>query len=115
MLALLSESGLVEREINLTDISKQMQRSNDDVLNGIAWDAKGKRLFVTGKKSKLILAQPNPRDLNALRELIEDGLVKSIIGRTYKLEEIAEAHAYSEMGHAVGKIAITAEETSLVD
>ncbi|NER04838.1 MAG: NAD(P)-dependent alcohol dehydrogenase [Okeania sp. SIO3C4] len=72
-------------------------------------------LFVPGKKSKLILAQPNPRDLNALRELIEDGLVKSIIGRTYKLEEMAEAHAYSEMGHAVGKIAITTEETNLVD
>ena len=23
---------------------------NNNVLNGIAWDAKGKRLFVTGKK-----------------------------------------------------------------
>ncbi len=72
-------------------------------------------LFVPGKKSKLILVQPNPRDLISLRELIEDGLVKSVIDRTYKLAEIAEAHAYSEMGHAVGKIVITNEETSLVD
>lgn len=72
-------------------------------------------LFVPGKKSKLVLAQPNPRDLIAIRELIEDGLVKSIIDRTYKLAEIAEAHAYSEMGHAAGKIVVTTEETSLVD
>ena len=72
-------------------------------------------LFVPGKKSKLILAQPNPRDLIAIRELIEDGLVKSVIDCTYKLAEIAEAHAYSEMGHAVGKIVISNEETSLVD
>ena len=68
-----------------------------------------------GKKSKLILAQPNPHDLISLRELIEDGLVKSVIDRTYKLAEIAEAHAYSEMGHAVGKIVITNEEISLVE
>ncbi len=72
-------------------------------------------LFMPGKKSKLILAQPNSRDLISLRELIEAGLVKSVIDRTYKLEEIAAAHAYSEMGHAVGKIVITNEETSLVD
>lgn len=72
-------------------------------------------LFVPGQKSKLILAQPSPRDLIAIRELIEDGLVKSIIDRTYKLAEIAEAHAYSEMGHTVGKIVLTNEETSLVD
>ena len=72
-------------------------------------------LFMPGKKSKLILAQPNPRDLISLRELIEDGLVKSVIDRTYKLAEIAEAHAYSEMGRAVGKIVITNEEISLVE
>ncbi len=26
-----------------------MADPNDDVLNGIAWDAEGRRLFVTGK------------------------------------------------------------------
>ncbi|MGD1717177.1 NAD(P)-dependent alcohol dehydrogenase [Dapis sp. BLCC M172] len=72
-------------------------------------------LFMPGKKSKLVVAQPNPRDLISLLELIEDGLVKPIIDRTYKLAEIAEAHAYSEMGRAVGKIVISNEETSLVD
>ncbi|MCL2929802.1 MAG: NAD(P)-dependent alcohol dehydrogenase [Trichodesmium sp. MAG_R01] len=72
-------------------------------------------LFVPGKKSKLILVQPNPRDLISLRKLIEDGLVKSVIDRTYKLAEIAAAHTYSEMNHAVGKIVIINEEISLVE
>ncbi|MEM1171686.1 MAG: NAD(P)-dependent alcohol dehydrogenase [Cyanobacteria bacterium P01_H01_bin.35] len=72
-------------------------------------------LFMPGKKSKLVVAQPNPRDLISLRELIEDELVKAIIDRTYKLAEIAEAHAYSEMGRSVGKIVISNEEISLVE
>ena len=29
---------------------EQVEDQDQDVLNGIAWDAKGKRLFVTGKK-----------------------------------------------------------------
>ncbi|WP_233260689.1 glutaminyl-peptide cyclotransferase [Pedobacter sp. HMWF019] len=44
-------TGVVERYIDLTGILSAKDRfSNTDVLNGIAWDAKGKRLFVTGKK-----------------------------------------------------------------
>ncbi|MEB3343812.1 NAD(P)-dependent alcohol dehydrogenase [Okeania sp.] len=67
-------------------------------------------LFMPGKKSKFVLAQPNPDDLISLGKLIEDGLVKSVIDKTYKLTEIAAAHAYSEMGRAVGKIVITNED-----
>lgn len=48
-------SGVVEAEIDLTQlVSKSYFKTADEeqnnVLNGIAWDAKGKRLFVTGKK-----------------------------------------------------------------
>lgn len=43
-------SGRVEGEINLEGIFNRMGYSRRlDVLNGIAWDAEGKRLFVTGK------------------------------------------------------------------
>jgi glutamine cyclotransferase len=41
------ESGAVVGKLDLTGL--HTQRSADDVLNGIAWDADGKRLFVTGK------------------------------------------------------------------
>ncbi len=44
------ESGKVEGRINLKGILKAADRKpTTDVLNGIAWDAEGERLFVTGK------------------------------------------------------------------
>lgn len=45
------KTGAVLQELDLTALYPQSQRpKNADVLNGIAWDAAGKRLFVTGKK-----------------------------------------------------------------
>lgn len=49
------KSGIVEAEINLSALKPKNFFKTDDeignnVLNGIAWDAKGKRLFVGGKK-----------------------------------------------------------------
>ena len=44
------ESGKVEGRINLKGILKATDRKpTTDVLNGIAWDAEGNRIFVTGK------------------------------------------------------------------
>ncbi|RZA02359.1 MAG: glutaminyl-peptide cyclotransferase [Sphingobacteriaceae bacterium] len=49
------KTGAVLQTIDMTNLWPLNQRpagfdSSDKVLNGIAWDAKGKRLFVTGKK-----------------------------------------------------------------
>ena len=45
------QTGGVEEEIDLSSLYPEEQRNKyADVLNGIAWDAQGKRLFVTGKK-----------------------------------------------------------------
>lgn len=45
------KNGQVTGEIDMTDLLPVMYRyPSTDVLNGIAWDAKGKRLFMTGKK-----------------------------------------------------------------
>ena len=44
------ESGKVEGRINLKGILKaEHRKASTDVLNGIAWDSSGERLFVTGK------------------------------------------------------------------
>jgi glutamine cyclotransferase len=44
------ETGIVEGRINLKGILKAAHRKpTTDVLNGIAWDSEGERLFVTGK------------------------------------------------------------------
>ncbi|GAA4325249.1 hypothetical protein GCM10023149_27440 [Mucilaginibacter gynuensis] len=45
------KTGAVLQRADLTELYPQNKRNLEaDVLNGIAWDAKGKRLFVTGKK-----------------------------------------------------------------
>ena len=41
------QSGQVTAKLDLSSLNQQKQR--DDVLNGIAWDADARRLFVTGK------------------------------------------------------------------
>jgi len=44
-------TGAVAADINMAGLLPAKDHSeNTDVLNGIAWDSKGKRLFVTGKK-----------------------------------------------------------------
>jgi 2-desacetyl-2-hydroxyethyl bacteriochlorophyllide A dehydrogenase len=57
-----------------------------------------------GQTAKVIIARANAGDLLYLKEQIESGKVRSIVDHTYPLTEIAEAHRYSEEGHAVGKI-----------
>jgi glutamine cyclotransferase len=45
------KTGAVLQKINLADLYPEDKRApGTDVLNGIAWDAQGKRLFITGKK-----------------------------------------------------------------
>jgi NADPH:quinone reductase-like Zn-dependent oxidoreductase len=62
--------------------------------------------FIPGQKAKFILEKPNTEDLLFLKELIEAGKIRVVIDRTYPLQELAAAHAYSETGRAVGKIVI---------
>jgi glutamine cyclotransferase len=45
------KTGAVQQRIDLTKLYPEAQRApNADVLNGIAYDAAGKRIFITGKK-----------------------------------------------------------------
>lgn len=46
-------------------------------------------------------------DLNLLNSIIEAGTLKSVIGRTFSLEDMADAHRYVETGHKIGNAAIT--------
>jgi NADPH:quinone reductase-like Zn-dependent oxidoreductase len=69
-------------------------------------------MFLPGQKAKFVIGQPNTKDLSYLKDLIEAGKIRTIIDRTYPLQEIGAAHAYSESERAVGKIAIAvANET----
>ena len=67
---------------------------------------------VTSKKFGFFVAKSNAKDLEFLKELIEQGKVKPVIDRTYTMKEIQDAVRYVEgpnhrPGHARGKVVVT--------
>ena len=59
-----------------------------------------------GKRSRVIRVRPSGSDLDRLREWIEAKSLRLHIDRVFPLSKAAEAHTYSETGHARGKIVI---------
>ena len=53
-----------------------------------------------------VWVRPSSTDLTALAELIDAGVVKVEVARTYDLADAAEAHRASETGHVRGKIVV---------
>ncbi|WP_163581337.1 NAD(P)-dependent alcohol dehydrogenase [Gracilibacillus saliphilus] len=68
----------------------------------------GPLLSLTGNRKMVsFLQRPNQGDLIFLQELLEEGLIKPVLDRRFKLEEVPDAFRYFEEGHAKGKIVIT--------
>jgi NADPH:quinone reductase-like Zn-dependent oxidoreductase len=57
----------------------------------------------------MMMADANGNDLAILAEMMQNGKLKAVIDRTYKLAETPDAIRYVEQGHARGKVIITVD------
>ena len=60
-----------------------------------------------GQRLRMLVSKERQEDLEVLRELIEAGKLRPLIGRTYPLGEAPEAMRALEAGNTSGKIVIT--------
>jgi NADPH:quinone reductase-like Zn-dependent oxidoreductase len=83
-----------------------------------ALSPKGIYVLVGGSMTALfqaVLLGPWISDLLFLKELLETGKVRPVIGRRYTLSEVPEALRYLEEGHAQGKVVIAFEHDNLTN
>ncbi len=66
-------------------------------------------MFGFGRKFKTVggVMKESVEEMTYFKDLIESNKYKPIVDRTYKLEEIVEAHRYVEAGHKKGNVALT--------
>jgi NADPH:quinone reductase-like Zn-dependent oxidoreductase len=71
-----------------------------DILTGGLVHLRGRARFITGA------AAPTQGDLVFLRELIDAGRLRTVLGRRHTLDEIVDAHRYADSGHKIGNVAV---------
>lgn len=61
----------------------------------------------TQKRISNVSAKPNQQDLMAVKKLIEDNKIKSVIEKNYSFAQTRDAFRHLDEGHASGKLVIT--------
>jgi NADPH:quinone reductase-like Zn-dependent oxidoreductase len=98
----------------ISDYKRVLTSNGIYVMTGGSMDQLSQAMFqgawisMTGnQKMGNLMAKPNQADLIFIKVLLEEGKVKPVIDRRYKLSEVPEALRYLEEGHAKGKVVIT--------
>ncbi|MDF1558110.1 MAG: NAD(P)-dependent alcohol dehydrogenase [ANME-2 cluster archaeon] len=93
--------------------------TNNDETYDVIFDAVGKLAYSQVKKSlketgiylNVLTSSDTIKlktvDLVSIKKLVEAGKLKSVIDRTYPLEQMVEAHRYVDKGHKKGNVVIT--------
>ena len=63
----------------------------------------------TDKKAIFVFAGEKEEELFALKEMIEEGKIKSIVDKIYSFEQAAEAHRRVETEQRLGTVVISVE------
>ena len=59
-----------------------------------------------GVTYRSLLMHPSGDDLRVLTQLVDSGQLKAVTDRVFPFEQIAEAFAHAEQGHAKGKVVV---------
>jgi len=64
-------------------------------------------LLTSDKRVFFAFANHDAEKLIALKQIVEEGKLRTFIDRSYPLDEVINAHQYVEKGHKKGNVVLT--------